>query len=195
MNPESDDYMRRVYRYIRDNGGWDQFEFSPIETVEFEDVLELRLHERYWIEKLKSSLNCNIPTRTDAEWREDNKEHRKAQKHEYAIANSAAIVEKVRQWRLQDPALTKIRRAAEYQKSKERTLAQQKEDRLNNPEKHKARSLKYRTEHAEELRAKHALVVVCECGVNSTYGTLTRHRRTAKHLALISEAQTIAAAV
>ncbi len=200
-NPESDNYSRRVYEYIRANGGWEHFQMDQIETMEFEDVRELRIREGYWIRELKASLNCCIPGRTDAEWRAENLEHIaeigkqyraanqeiiRAKKHEYAKAHSSEIVEKVRQLRLKDPEATKIKRHKEYEKYKDRMAALSKQDRLSNPEKHKARSLKYRTEHAEELRAKKAEIVICECGTQSTRGTLPRHRLTARHAALLA---------
>lgn len=119
-------------------------------------------------------------------YREENQEHIKASKAAYAKANSAALVEKVRQLRLKDPEVTKAKRAAEYQKRKARASELAKQDRINNPEKHKAQSHKYRTEHLEEIKAKKAQIVVCECGAQLTYSTLTRHRKTDKHLALLS---------
>jgi len=192
INPEADSYSLPVYEYIRANGGWVNFHMDTIETMEFTDIKELRAREGYWVRELKSSLNCCIPGRTDAEWRAENQESIRARKHEYALSHSAEIVEKVRQWRLKDPEATKIKRRAEYEKYKDRMAVLSKQDRLANPEKHKARSLKYRTEHAEELRAKNAQIVICECGVQSTYCTLTRHRRTAKHAALLA-AKTIPA--
>ena len=67
-------YNIYLYRFIRENGGWDNWEVVKIEDYicnSFNDALK---RERFWIEELKATLNRTIPTRTDAEYYQDNKE-------------------------------------------------------------------------------------------------------------------------
>ena len=63
-----------VYKFIRDNGNWDNWDMIEIERFEAIDGYDAKKRERYWIEELKASLNSCIPTRTYKEYRENNKE-------------------------------------------------------------------------------------------------------------------------
>jgi hypothetical protein len=66
-------YNMKVYQYIRDNGGRDNWDMIEIERFEAIDGDDAKKRERYWIETLRATLNCNIPLRTDKEYYEDNK--------------------------------------------------------------------------------------------------------------------------
>jgi len=66
-----------VYTFIRDNGGWDNWQMVEIEKYPCQDKNEALKRERYWIETLKASLNKRIPTRSRKEYDYDNVENRK----------------------------------------------------------------------------------------------------------------------
>ena len=51
------DYNRKVYQFIRNNGGWDNWDMILIAKVNCNDRLELRKKEREYIEEYKPSLN------------------------------------------------------------------------------------------------------------------------------------------
>jgi hypothetical protein len=74
-NENNKAYNYPVYRFIRDNGGWDNWQFIIIEKYPCEDKTELCIRERYWFEKLNASLNGRYPQRNIKEWKEDNKEY------------------------------------------------------------------------------------------------------------------------
>ena len=77
-NNENDkSYNLPVYKYIRDNGGWENWVMIPIELYPCNSRKELEIRERHYIDLLKSKLNKNIPTRTNEEYREDNREQQK----------------------------------------------------------------------------------------------------------------------
>ncbi len=59
--PENKSYNFKVYKFIRDNGGFDNFEFVVLKEVEVNDKIELKQHEAEQYELLKPSLNCNNP--------------------------------------------------------------------------------------------------------------------------------------
>ena len=63
-----------VYQFIRENGGWDNFDMILIEEYECENRLQAEQRERYWIETLKAELNQIIPSRTRKQYYETNKE-------------------------------------------------------------------------------------------------------------------------
>lgn len=116
---------RFLYKFIRENGGWNDFSMVLIENYPCNNKNELFARERFFIQELKANLNRIIPLRTDKEYRNDNKEKLKKNKHDYAIKNSKKIVDNVRQWRLKDPQLTKAKRSQEYQRRKKRQKHQQ----------------------------------------------------------------------
>lgn len=69
----------RVYQYIRANGGWQNWTTISIDIDRYSatDRQNLETRERYWIETLKASLNCIIPTRTQQEFRDGYKPEKK----------------------------------------------------------------------------------------------------------------------
>ncbi len=68
------DYHYPVYNFIRDNGNWENWSMILIENYPCKNKLELESRERYHMELLKADLNKHIPTRTDKEYYQDNKE-------------------------------------------------------------------------------------------------------------------------
>jgi hypothetical protein len=80
-----------VYRFIRNHGGWKNWDMVPIEKYSCNDKTEKLIRERYWIESLNSKLNTDIPGRTREEYnREYNKEYQK----EYRVVNKDKIRER-----------------------------------------------------------------------------------------------------
>jgi hypothetical protein len=64
----------KVYKIIRDNGGWINYSMIEIEKYPCQDVQEAKKKEREWFENLNSSLNTYFPQRNIKEWREMNRE-------------------------------------------------------------------------------------------------------------------------
>ena len=68
-----------LYDYIRDNGGWDNMDYTILESRDInkndtdknKKIAEI---ERYYIKLFKSRLNSQMPLRTPAEYRLENKE-------------------------------------------------------------------------------------------------------------------------
>ena len=73
-NEKNRAYNLYVYRFIRENGNWENWTMIELEKVDCNDCKTLHKIERSYIEKLGASLNKIIPTRTIKEYREDNKE-------------------------------------------------------------------------------------------------------------------------
>ena len=74
--PHNKGYNLKVYTFIRNNGGWDNFTMEIIETTE-KTGKELCELERYYIELLNADLNNDLPNRTRKEYYQDNKEKAK----------------------------------------------------------------------------------------------------------------------
>jgi hypothetical protein len=58
----------KVYKFIRENGGWDNWSMIMIEQISCEDFNEACKLERKFIEEYNATLNNNIPSRTVKEY-------------------------------------------------------------------------------------------------------------------------------
>ena len=73
------EYNYPVYRFIRDNGGIDNWEFVLLEDYPCRNKRQLNIRERFWFEKLGATLNSHSPDRgkiseKNEKYREKNKE-------------------------------------------------------------------------------------------------------------------------
>lgn len=50
---------RRLYKFISENGGWDNWDMIVIETINCKNNSEAKLREGYWIKELNADLNMN----------------------------------------------------------------------------------------------------------------------------------------
>ena len=73
----------KVYQFIRNNGDWDNWDMILIEEYSCGNKLQATQRERHWIETLNATLNQNIPSRTQQEWFEENKEHLQEYRKQY----------------------------------------------------------------------------------------------------------------
>ena len=73
-NPNRPTYKYKVYRFIRENGGFDNFEIKKLHSFYPENQIELRQTEREYIEKYNGTLNTQLPNRSPEEYRNDRKE-------------------------------------------------------------------------------------------------------------------------
>jgi hypothetical protein len=102
-------YNYKVYKFIRENGGWNNWSMIMIEQISCENFNEACKLERKFLEELNATLNNNIPSRTKKEYKEDNKdkikednkqyrENNKEQKKEYNEKNKYKIKEYKKEW-------------------------------------------------------------------------------------------------
>jgi hypothetical protein len=117
--------------------------------------MELERRERYHIDTLKPSLNCNIPTRTQKEYREAHKQELAQKSKKYREVHKQELAQKKKKY---------------YEDNKEILNVKNKE---------------YNEKNKTRLRAKKAERVICECGFNSSRTNLTRHRKSARHQKLL----------
>ena len=95
-NSNDTHYNLNVYKFIRENGGWDAWDMIEIEKYNATDKRNLETRERHWIELLKPTLNRTIPTRTDQEYRDDNKISKSVKMKLYNQKNWGILKEKAR---------------------------------------------------------------------------------------------------
>ena len=77
------DYNFKVYQFIRENGGWDNWNMIMIEKYPCNNILEATKKERYFFEELKATLNMKTPSRTIPEWNNENRDYKNNQQREY----------------------------------------------------------------------------------------------------------------
>jgi hypothetical protein len=122
-NENIKNYNLKVYKMIRNNGGWDNWTMLVIEKYPCEDNITATLRERYWYELLNANMNTLVPSRSKkeyqkeyyAEYYEANKEHKK----EYYEANIETIQEYNKQYY--------IANKAEYEANKDKINERRRE--------------------------------------------------------------------
>jgi hypothetical protein len=118
--PTNDQYNTKKYKYIRENGGWDEWLMIEIEKYPCKDKYEARARERVIQAEMKAKLNDNIPGRTNKEWKIDNHDKILEQGKQYHQSNRDKIAEHHKKY---------------YQNNRDKLLEYHKQYRQQNPEK------------------------------------------------------------
>ena len=162
-NPKRRGYKIKVYETIRNNGGFDEFQFEVLEYYnESISEEELREEEQNYMDMFEPSLNGknaygeNLQKKKDSSkrWRDNNKEHLK----EYHAKNIERHHETAN---------------LRYAKDREKFKQKGKNAYQNDPEKFKERS---RLQRLKEER------VICECGLSIVLKYKAKHDKTKSHL-------------
>lgn len=132
-NESSDKYNLPIYKYIRENGGFENYEIIPVSFHNLNNIVELRILEQQEIDKHDGLLNCYYAVRTNKQYRIDNKEKINERKKQYRIDNK----DKIKQFYI---------------------------------------------DNKEKINEK----VNCDCGCIVSQYNLIRHKKTKKHLDLIT---------
>jgi hypothetical protein len=105
-NPKSENYNIKLYKYIREHGGWTNWSMIEIETCKYETKLDARIKETELMVEYKSNLNTNkayispeqkkenkkiYNKKYSKKYRYDNKEIIKASKNKYYQDNKETI--------------------------------------------------------------------------------------------------------
>ena len=115
-NVNSNSYNKKVYKFIRENGNWNNWTFEILDEVDIETKQELQQnYEKEYILNLKPKLNVVGMGRTKKQWNEDNKEKIDIQKKQWNEKN----IDKIKQY---------------YLDNKERIALRHKQYRLDNKE-------------------------------------------------------------
>jgi len=155
INPNDEKYHYRVYKFIRDNGGFENFCMIQIEKYPCDSKRELETRERYFIELYESKLNCIIPTRTKKELYKDKKDE---------------ILQKNKEYR--DKHTDKIKK-------------QTKVYAINNADKIKEKKKEYRIENSDKIKKNKQIRVICECDLEVNKNHIARHKKSQRHINLM----------
>lgn len=76
----------KIYNYINEYGGFDNWRCDILEKVEFSDKKQLYERERYYYEQYNDLLNTRKPGRSNQEWSIDNVDKLKKYRHDRYIS-------------------------------------------------------------------------------------------------------------
>ena len=168
-NDKGKAYNRKVYKFIRDNGGWDNWCMVLVEYYPCKTKLELERHERTFVINNVGGLNKNSPALSIEEKKEYGKHYHEANKDKirecnkhYREANKEKI--KDRKKRHYEANKDKIREYREANKDKMREYREANKDKMReykkkyrkaNKEKIKENDKQYREANKEKIRERH----------------------------------------
>lgn len=155
-NPDNKGCNLYIYQFIRDNGGWDNWDVIMIEECNLNNHNEALKKERWWLDELKATLNKYIPSRTFEEWNKD-----------YYQKNKDKIKDKNKEYR---------------ENNKDKNKDKNKEYNKQWYENNKGKIKEYRENRKDKIKEKNK----CECGGCYRYDGKTRHLKTKKHQLYLS---------
>lgn len=107
-------YNQKKYKYIRENGGWEEWEMKWIEDYPCNNKLEADAREEYWRRLFNAQLNMNKASITKEELIIE-KNNRSNEWYKY---NKEKKAEYAKQYRLNNPEKYKAQVKSYYEKSK-----------------------------------------------------------------------------
>jgi hypothetical protein len=142
------------HKWVNENGGWGNFDMVLVEDCPCENKEQLHRRERYWIEALKPELNSRLPTRTNKEWYEDNREKVASKSKVYYQENKEVIQKRNKGWFKNHPGAaaeyTRAYRERNYDEVKEREKEWQRAYREKNKDAINARRRELRVIKANQ---------------------------------------------
>ena len=132
--------------------GIENFYIELIENYPCESKDQLRAREGHYIREI-ATLNKRIETRTDKEWREDNKEYIQEWKKQHYQEHKEEINKQSKQYREENKDKIK-ERSKDYEKNKEEIIAKVNEYRAENADVIKQRKKDYYEKNKEYIKQK-----------------------------------------
>jgi len=166
-------YNKKVYRFIRDNGGWDNWKFETLLEVEVESKEELRLkYERQYQLNLKPELNVKLEGRTKKEHYDDNKEkiYKKQKKYNEKHKEKIAKYKKIYN--------------EDHKEEQSKYIKKWKEEHKEELAK---RNKEWYEDNKEEIAKKSKVKIKCECGSNLRRDSMNKHLKSNKHKELLNK--------
>ena len=153
----------RVYSFIRECGGWENWTMIPIEKTVCESVFDALRRERELIEAHNCTLNFSIPSRTKKEYHQT---FLREKQKEYTAKRQEANAQYQKQYREENIATIQQKKHEYYEKNKETIL-----------DKNRANSHKY----LEQKRVHGSQIVHCDrCGCEVQRDSVKRHHSSIK---------------
>ena len=89
-----------LYKFIKENGGWDNFKMEILERLDCKDKEEVRNNERHLIDFHKGTLNDNQPGRTKKQYKKEKfRDYDKKYSKIYYEKNKEVVLKKHSEYR------------------------------------------------------------------------------------------------
>jgi len=118
-NENSKEYNLKVYQFIRENGGYDNWNFEVLEIYPCDNEEQLVEREDYYYDLLKPLLNSKRPLRTEEDMKEDKAKYYQDNR-EYILKYTAKFYE-------DNKEEIQKRHAKYYEDNKESIIIKQKQ--------------------------------------------------------------------
>jgi hypothetical protein len=162
-NENTTNYNNKIYKTIRENGGWNNFKMIQLGTREqLTNRQAEQIEEEYRVE-LKANMNTRRCYRSEEqikeyheEYYEKNKDKFKEQHQKYYEENTDKFKEQHQKY---------------YQENKDKLIEYSKN---------------YREENRDKINEKRKEKVKCECGCMLSKKNLSTHKKSPKHIKLMN---------
>ena len=202
-NPNYRCYNLKLYKMIRDNGGWDMFNMVIVKEFPCENKRQAECEEDRCIREMKADLNSQRAFVTpediveyNKQYRTEHKEHLAEKRKQYVQLNKETITEKRKQYvklnketiaeyqlqyRLEHKEELAIKDKQRKERNKNNIAERGKIYRIEHKDEIAERGKIYRTEHKDEIAERKKQKITCDCGCVVTKVHLARHKRTKNH--------------
>ena len=170
----SKEFNLKVYQFIRNNEGFENFNMLEIEKYKALDKPDQAKRERYWLEFYNATLNSIIPSRTHKEYYEENKEQIKEKIKVYCEQNIEHILKYQKEYYENNKEQIKEYNKIYYDENKE----QIKEYYNKNAEEILKHKQEYYKKNKEQMNEK----FTCSCGSIYIKRCFKKHELTKKHI-------------
>lgn len=196
----SNGYNLKVYRFMRENGGFDNWRMELVEMFPTDNKLKLYKREGEVIRSLGATLNSKIAGRSVKDYNADNivkriefnktfwannKEKGKEEKKNYYQNNKELIKEYGKEYYQNNKEKCKEIKKKYYQTNLEQIQEYKKKYYQNNLENIKEQQRKYYENNRENYIDKKKEKVKCDCGCEIRKDGLIEHRASKKHANLM----------
>jgi len=163
-NEKNKNYNNKIYQYLRENGGFIQYEFIILEFYVCNFKHELLCKEDDYIKMYDNNLNQLRAYLTDEEHKMKNNEKSK----KYYDDNK----EKIKEEYNENKDIFSQRRKKYHEKNKD-IINEKKKEKYN--------------ENKEKINEQRKEKITCECGSIVRKADITKHRKTLKHIQYIEK--------
>lgn len=154
-NIKSTNYNVKLYKYIRENSGWNNINVQILDVIDNIDKKQAIVFEQQFIEYFENTLNAIRAYATPEQIKQYQKQYNQANK------------EQIKQYQKQ------------YQQdNKEQIKQQNKQYYENNKEQIKQKTKQYKQDNKEQIKQKYKKKVKCDCcNKEMTQTNLNRHKK------------------
>lgn len=124
--PNNKKYNYNIYKFIRQNGNWDNWSMIKLMDFSCNNVYEASKQERICLEQYNATLNTNVPSQSHQEWKKKNYEENKAEileyNHIWKENNKVAITEYNRKYYEKNKEKINEKKQKKYEENKNKNI-------------------------------------------------------------------------